>query len=158
MSEKEIIIANRTGIVDISDPDYKRAKRTRHQTGSFRGELVFHGKDGALLPCEISSRIYQDSTGDKKAIIIFRDVSERKRTESTLKNSEERFRLASLAAQEAIWDWSPKENKFVVNENLINLFGRPPGDNSSREWWIERIHPDDRQRMIAGQISLQKKR
>jgi PAS domain S-box-containing protein len=158
MSEKEIIIANRSGIVNISDPDYKRAKRTRKRTGSFRGELVFHRKDGTLLPCEVSTRIYQDSTGDKKAIIIFRDISERKRTEATLINSEERFRLASLAAQEAIWDWSPKENKFFVNENLINLFGRPPGDNSSREWWIEHIHPDDRQRMIAGRISLRKKK
>src|SRR5690606_33339614 len=65
--------------------------------------------------------------------------------------SEERFRLLSLATNDAIWDWDLAGKKLWVNEGFRKIFGYQDGwTESGIESIIEKIHPEDRERVVEG--------
>jgi len=79
------------------------------------------------------------------------DMSERVRTEETLRTSEERFRLLGRATNDVVWDWDLATDGLWVNENVSKVFGYPPEEiEPAGAWWTERIHPDDRDRISRG--------
>nr|WP_280843025.1 PAS domain-containing protein [Pararoseomonas baculiformis] len=60
----------------------------------------------------------------------------------------QRFRLAQQATREAIWDWSFGDNSVLWNEALEEAYGwRPEQVEPTGEWWLARIHPEDRDRI-----------
>ncbi|WP_292040317.1 PAS domain-containing protein, partial [Massilia sp. UBA6681] len=63
-----------------------------------------------------------------------------------LHEAAERYRLARLATNDAIWDWRIADGHVIWNQALHSLFGHAL-DKTSAEWWIEHIHPDDRARI-----------
>lgn len=79
------------------------------------------------------------------------DVTERKRTEAALRESEERFEVVARATNDAIWDWDLVTNIVWRNEGCQTLFGYVTDEIISHiSWWYERIHPEDEQRVISG--------
>ena len=57
---------------------------------------------------------------------------------------DERWELASRAAQEGIWDWDLRTNKVYRSETWFELFGYEPGELADNPWvWENMIHPDD---------------
>lgn len=73
------------------------------------------------------------------------DVSDRIRAEEALRLSEERFRLAARAVTGVIYDWDVQTGTVYRSEGLYELIGLHPQDfPTTREGWLERIHPDDR--------------
>ena len=78
------------------------------------------------------------------------DVTDRKYMEEALRQSEERFRLAARATNDAIWDIDFTNGTVSWNETYATLYGRPPETSKSWQWWIDRIHPDDRERTSGG--------
>ncbi len=70
-------------------------------------------------------------------------------TDHALSVSEERLRLATNAANEAIWDWDLVNDVVSWNNTYTTGFGRFPEESSSPEWWIQRVHPDDRERVVS---------
>jgi len=62
-----------------------------------------------------------------------------------LSQSEERFRLIANATSDAIWDWDLVNNQTWWSESFYTGFGfeRSP-ETSSSTFWLDRIHPDDR--------------
>lgn len=68
--------------------------------------------------------------------------------EHVLFESEERYRLLSLATNDAVWDWDLSKNTLWWNDGVTELFGYPRTMvENSLAWWIERVHPDDRERV-----------
>jgi len=84
-SEEEICRIGREGLVDPADTRLEALLKEREQTGRFKGEINFRRGDGSLFPGEVSSALYQDISGETKAAVIVRDVTERKRAEETLR-------------------------------------------------------------------------
>jgi len=78
------------------------------------------------------------------------DVTDRKYMEEALRQSEERFRLAVQATNDAIWDIDLDTGTVSWNETYATLYGRPPETSKSWQWWIDRIHPEDRERASGG--------
>jgi PAS domain S-box-containing protein len=74
------------------------------------------------------------------------DVTDRKQMEEELRKSEERFRLGIKATNDAIWDMDLKTGSVSWNETYSALYGSPSAGSDSWEWWIENIHPEDRER------------
>ena len=77
-----------------------------------------------------------------------RDVTESRRAEQALRETEERYRLASRATNDAIWDWDLATNHVLWNEALRDAHGHAPDTvEPTGDWWIGHIHPDDRPRI-----------
>ena len=74
------------------------------------------------------------------------DITDRKAVEASHREIEERYRLAALATSDAIWDWRLADGHVVWNEALGTLFGHDRLE-STAQWWLDHIHPDDRVRV-----------
>jgi len=92
----------------------------------------FRSKDGAIIG----------------TIGVAFDVSERTRTEESLRRSEERFQLLGHATNDVVWDWDLQTDGMWMNENVAAMFGYRAEDvEPTGTWWEERLHPDDRARV-----------
>lgn len=76
------------------------------------------------------------------------DVTARRQAERRREEIEERYRLAARATNDAIWDWRMADGHVTWNEAVGTLFGHPERETSA-DWWIDHIHPDDRDRVDA---------
>jgi PAS domain S-box-containing protein len=122
MTEEELIRAGREGITDWSDPRHVAALAERARTGHLRRELGYVRKDGTKFTAEVSSVILPDQTS---SFVILRDITERKRAEETLRESEERFRALFEYASDAILVTDPSGPGKVLSANpaACRMFG-----------------------------------
>ncbi|NMO20985.1 PAS domain-containing protein [Pyxidicoccus fallax] len=79
------------------------------------------------------------------------DITQRRRAELVLRQWETRYRLATQATTDVIYDWELDSGRIEWSELAARQFRLPPG--SSRldfHWWSTRIHPEDRERVDRG--------
>ena len=81
--------------------------------------------------------------------VVFENVTEERRYRNVLRQSIERFELIAKATNDAVWEWNPETGESWWNERAYQLFGYPLGTPPSMEAWQERVHPDDRERVIT---------
>lgn len=97
-------------------------------------------KNGQLIIAELSTHLLQDSD---TVLVVAQDITFKLRAEEELKQSNERFLLASRASSDAIYDWNLITNEIYWSEGLQALFGFDPGEVPI-SLWENLIHPDDR--------------
>jgi PAS domain S-box-containing protein len=115
----------------------------------FEFNLVF--EDGSIRHMLGYGTPLRDENGRPRgAVHVLVDITDRKRTEEALRRSEEQFRLAVRATQDAIWDLDPASGIVHWSETCAALYGRPPETASSWQWWMDHIHPEDRERAVGG--------
>ncbi|MDZ8094902.1 MAG: PAS domain-containing protein [Nostoc sp. DedQUE05] len=87
-----------------------------------------------------------DGSGQlERILLISRDITDRKKIELLLQESEARLKLAYKATQSGLWDWDIIRNRAHVSEEYINLFGLDPTTKEiTYELWLSILHPDDR--------------
>ena len=73
-------------------------------------------------------------------------LDEVRRQQARQQEVEERYRLARQATNDAIWDWRLKDGHVIWNQAVETLFGYAL-EQTSADWWLEHIHPDDRRRI-----------
>ncbi len=103
-------------------------------------------KDGRRIHISVSVSPIRDAQGRViGASSIKRDVTERKQTAETLRQSQERLHLALKAARMGTWLWDVTSNALSWDEGLENLYNLAPGEKITRhEQFLERVHQDDR--------------
>ncbi|WP_313436397.1 PAS domain-containing protein [Novosphingobium sp.] len=74
------------------------------------------------------------------------DITGRRATEAELRETEERYRLAARATNDAVWDWRIADGHVVWNEALERRYGHAYTETGA-QWWLDHIHPDDRDRV-----------
>ena len=79
---------------------------------------------------------------------ILRDITDRKRIELELRQAHDRLQLAANALNGIIYDWDIDTRTIKRTEGLFEVLGYRPDDaEPTPDWWRQRIHPDDRQRV-----------
>jgi PAS domain S-box-containing protein len=79
------------------------------------------------------------------------DITERKRAQEALEQASNRFKLVTLATQDAVFDWDFVSHEIWRNEAYQRTFGAPERSLDSENWWVDRLHPEDRERVLTAQ-------
>jgi len=82
------------------------------------------------------------------AIITHVDITEARRAEAALAASETRYRLLSRATSEAAYEWDIAADRWSWSEGLGRLLGYEEPEFTAT-WWVDRVHPEDRDRILA---------
>lgn len=79
------------------------------------------------------------------------EIAERQQVEDSLRESEERLRLALEVSQMGLWDWNIVTNQVIWSENYELLFGVLPGSfDGPYETFQKCVYPEDRQSVMQG--------
>jgi PAS domain S-box-containing protein len=102
--------------------------------------------DGGLTDVEVDSALVPGREGREIQVAV-RDITERKRREARLHESEERLRLAFAGAQEGVWDWNVETGAVVYSPRWKQMLGYADDEIGPHvSTWERLLHPDDRAR------------
>jgi PAS domain S-box-containing protein len=111
-------------------------------------------KDGSRVFIEGSTRALRDPDGSLLGFLkIGQDVTERRRAEERLRESEERFRQFAEASSDLIWIRDAQTLQFeYVSPAFEAIYGESretilSGDTLQR--WADLIHPEDREEALS---------
>ena len=116
-------------------------------------EFRLRNKQGEYRWLHGSYTLLRDAQGSPHMIIgSLRDITARKQAEEALRESEHRLRLATKATNDVIWDWDVVHDAQLWNEAGAAVFGWSDivAAPQTAAWWIERVHPEDVQRVADG--------
>ncbi len=128
-----------------------RAARTSIQEMLERGQGVFGIRqykraDGSLLEVEVGARLVH--TGTQEMVMVnMRDVTERKRAEKALKESEDRYRIIFETTACATVIIDEDMTLSLVNSEFERLSGRSKEEIEGKISWIEFLEPKDVERV-----------
>ena len=115
-------------------------------TASVDQPLAFVGRDGREIPVDHSYAPITAAKGEFiGSVIVARDVTRKRQSESTRREREERYTLAMRATDDAIWDWDVAANTVWCNDSFENRFGEPQAGACGRP--LAQIHADDQARV-----------
>lgn len=114
----------------------------REESGVWRHRT----KEGRIINVEITSHTL-DWLGHKAKLVLANDVTEREHAYSALQRSEERLRLALSGARQGLYDLNVKTGETIVTPEYAIMLGYDPGTFvETSDAWVERLHPDDREK------------
>ncbi|MGI8745973.1 MAG: PAS domain S-box protein [Bryobacteraceae bacterium] len=116
------------------------------RSGGFFGEVPCVHKNGARILVETKAKSVLDDSGQPLFLVsINRDVTKRKQTEESLKQSEAKLAEAQQLAHLGSWEWDVRENKVAWSAGMYRIYGLEPHEfRPSYESFLERVHPEDR--------------
>jgi diguanylate cyclase (GGDEF)-like protein/PAS domain S-box-containing protein len=109
------------------------------------------GPAGMERQAELQAVVICDPAGNPLRVSgTLQDVSERKGMEKALHASEERYALAARGANDGLWDWDLRTGRVYFSPRWKAMLGYGEEDIGDRpEEWLQRLHPDDRERVRA---------
>ena len=128
---------------------YEKEKNTRAiencaKTGYIRNlEIDYTDKRGAITPIELNATVV-DMGGAPRILTLCRDITERKKAQDALQESEERYRTLVNNAQVGIVVHQAGVMKFVNNKMAAIVQVARPEDVTGRNV-LEFMHPDFRE-------------
>jgi PAS domain S-box-containing protein len=143
-------------ISDFLDPSQVPLLRQRFpvflETGRVQGmEFVLRRRTGEKVTVSVEGRVLRDAKGAfRRTLCVLHNISERKAAEQLLKASEERYRLLTEQAAEAVF-LARGERLVYVNPAFVRLVGaKAPEDVIGRtayDFFAPEFHEPIRERM-----------
>jgi PAS domain S-box-containing protein len=124
----------------------KAVSDARQSRKPYAAEFRVVRLDGTVRWVSGTGQFYYDSNGDAERMLgLAADITERKRVDEALRDSEERFRLAAQAGKMYAYEWDVATDRVVRSEEYVDVFGSSEhAKQPSRQQLVARVHPDDR--------------
>ena len=115
--------------------------------------LVMFSSGTAYDTASISGRVLEvqiSPISGGGAVATFTDVTENRKSETKLRESEERYALAAAGANDGLWDWNLSDGTVFFSDRFKQMLGYEADEfGDGPDEWISRIHPEDVQRFSA---------
>ncbi|MBN1508209.1 MAG: PAS domain S-box protein [Sedimentisphaerales bacterium] len=136
------------GMVPPDDTDKVRALVAASASGNpdVTRELTLKRKDGVLITAEITTLPVRIK-GVPVVLGIARDITERRRTEKNLRDSEERFRQVAECAGEFIWEVDADGLYTYANPVVERVLGYKPEEIVGKKRFYDLFVPEERDRL-----------
>jgi len=105
-------------------------------------------KDGSHIDIHVSVSEMQTG-GSKKYTGMIRDISERKRMEAAVRESEERFRQLAESIDAVFWLTTPDKQQLLYVSPAFEAIWEVPRTSlyANPQLWLDHIHPEDHKRV-----------
>ena len=119
---------------------------------SVHTDLVFVRADGERIPI-VSAAVPVRLGGDRDfdaVVSVVQDRRELVRVLGELRASERRYERVALATGQVVFEWDLDHDVFKPSANYAQVLGDAPDPSTPPlPAWAERLHPDDRERVLA---------
>jgi diguanylate cyclase (GGDEF)-like protein/PAS domain S-box-containing protein len=115
----------------------------------FNCEILNYSKSKKPYWLRINAQPIYDEAGKlEKYIAIESDITESKRAEEALRESEERYSLAAKGANDGLWDWDIQKDKVYYSPRWKAMLGYAEDEiKDTLNEWLARVHPEDSERV-----------
>jgi PAS domain S-box-containing protein len=141
-------------IPDVTHPDDRAADTATFQS-QLRGETPhklekrYLHADGHIVWASIYPSLVRDLDGHPLCFVThIEDITERKRAEQALRDSEQRMKLARASARIGIFEHDIRTDELTAEEELFRLYGRQKITSTfGVDTWRQALHPEDADRV-----------
>ena len=143
--------------IKILHPDDREAVlaedlRTNETGEPFVMEYRQFAKDGHLVWMRDEATLVRNEEGEPLYWLgVQIDITERKRTEEALADAEQRYRtlVEQIPAVTYIDPVDDPDTSLYTSPQIERMLGYTPEEWQTQKLWPERLHPDDRERILA---------
>ncbi len=140
---QQMTFADITYEADVEKNLTQYRKILNREITQYTMEKRYIRKDGTLLWVNISvSGIWKEDGKLNFIMAVIEDISERKRTEAALIESEERFRTMADSSPVMIWVAGENGEIYYWNQTWLDFVGRPLAEEIP-DGWKTHLHPED---------------
>ncbi|RFC39199.1 MAG: PAS domain S-box-containing protein [Candidatus Nitrotoga sp. LAW] len=118
-------------------------------TGGVRlDDQVFTHKNGTVFPVEVSSQVFMRNGVIDSIVMAFQNISERKKSELCIRQTQERLNLALEGSNLALWDLDVASDRIYLSSKWAEMLGGIPEETlMTVESLFNYIHPEDREQV-----------
>src|ERR1700751_6040013 len=121
----------------------------RDEDGGFEGQWRVTWSDGSVHWLLGRAWVVRDQAGEPEGLIgVNVDISERKRGEDALQESQKQLVLALDSSKTAMFDWDVVQRRGMWNPQMAAIYDfHPKNEFITAEEWSSLFHPEDRSRL-----------
>ena len=109
-------------------------------------DQYFTHRSGRLFPVSVTARRREEDGEFSGAVIVFQDITERRRIHDQLRQSEQRLSYALSASSTGLWDFNPVTGQSFYSDTWFTMLGYAPRPQPhSGVLFFDLLHPDDLQ-------------
>lgn len=109
-------------------------------------DQVFLRKDGTVFPVDVSSQVFMRKGVIDSIVVAFQDITEQRKSELCIRQTQERLNLALESSNLALWDLDITSDLIYLNSRWAEMLGGLPEETLvTMGSLFNDIHPEDRE-------------
>lgn len=117
---------------------------------ALRERATLRRLDGSSFEARLAGRSINMEGYRSASIWVIEDVTEARKGEIAIQQANERLEIAQEAGKVGVFDIDLLADTVVWSDKLVSMLGLPAGTQpTGLGFWLERLHPDDREEASA---------